>query len=175
MRKMALRLDLNRLAATVACVLLWSCGSGPGAGPPNQNIPTCTAKPADGLLATFNQSGQHSDGSIENDYYWVSITNAEGIQHALDTWNGKAHFNIPAGLIECESADWNCGWSWHLDPSTVTLAEVAVELCDGGPPTSRDACLAFRRNTNGSFCPWGARLVELRDCRNDKNCPLIPR
>ncbi len=51
----------------------------------------------------------------------------------------------------------NRWWSWHLDPSTVTFAEAAIELCDGRPSLieeNRDYWL----NTVRSFCPWGSVL-----------------
>ena len=159
-----------------ACLALWLClvagvvvtagGCAASNNGPPSTIPTCAPKPTGGLLATF----QHG-----NRYFWVSISNPTGMQQAIDAWAGRTRANIPVGQLVCNSIAWNCGWSWHLDPQTVHVAEAAIELCDGVPPASQQACLDFSRNTGGTFCPWSARLVELRDCRTDASCPLIPR
>ncbi len=51
----------------------------------------------------------------------------------------------------------NRWWSWHLDPSTVTFAEAAIELCDGRPSFIEEN-LNYWLNTVRSFCPWGSVL-----------------
>jgi len=117
-------------------------------------------------LGTFQQGSQ---------FYWIAITDPIGIDQAINTWQGRSPANIPAGNLVCQQAAWNCGWSWHEDPATVRVAETAVEICDGGPPASQAACQSFSQNSAGRFCPWSARLVELRDCRTDAACPMMPK
>jgi hypothetical protein len=101
------------------------------------------------------------------------LTSAAG--SALDAWQGRTAADIPAGTLICEPAIWNCGWSWHQDPATVRVAELAVEVCDGMPPRTQAECEAFRVGSGGAFCPWSAQLVDLRDCRVDPSCPAVPR
>jgi hypothetical protein len=129
------------------------------------STPACAPKPDGGVLGTFQ---------LENQYFWVSIANPVGIEQAIDAWQGRSRASIPIGRLVCQPIPWNCGWSWYLDPQTAGVSETAVELCDGGPPLSQADCLAFSRNSEW-FCPWGAKLVALRDCRTDSQCPMMPR
>lgn len=52
----------------------------------------------------------------------------------------------------------NGGWSWHLDPTTVHVADLAIEVCDGRPSMVEDD-LTYWLQTVGRFCPWGAVVV----------------
>lgn len=131
-------------------------------------VPSCAAKPAGGLVATFKQPVRQ-----ENKYYWIAITNQPGIDDAINHWHGGRHATIPDGVLVCQRVAWNCGWSWYEDPQTVRIQDVSVEICDGGPPLSQPACVAFAQNSIGYFCPFNATMVELRDCRTDPNCPIM--
>jgi hypothetical protein len=44
------------------------------------------------------------------------------------------------------------------------MAEVTIELCDGRP-SDLENNLVYWMDTVGRFCPWSARLVELKDYR----------
>jgi hypothetical protein len=50
----------------------------------------------------------------------------------------------------------NAPWSWHIDPATLSWAEVTIELCDGTPSLIEDGTF-----TLDQFCPWSARLVAI--------------
>jgi len=52
----------------------------------------------------------------------------------------------------------NAPWSWHLDPTQVQTADLAIELCDGRP-SMVEADLDYWIDTVRSFCPWGAKVV----------------
>lgn len=52
----------------------------------------------------------------------------------------------------------NKPWSWHLDPDTVEVVEVSIELCDG-TPSFVERELSYWLNVVKRFCPWGARVV----------------
>lgn len=151
------------LAATCAC-------DSPVVGPAPAG---CDTLPVEGVYATFRIPPAPPDRPEQR--FWASITSAAGILSALDAWQGRSSANIPAGDLVCEPAAWNCGWPWHQDPATVVLAEMAIEVCDGMPPPTTEACLTFRAGSGGGFCPWSAELVELRDCRTDPSCPAVPR
>lgn len=51
----------------------------------------------------------------------------------------------------------NVGYSWHL--ADVTFADATIELCDGLPSHVERAGVTY---ANGQYCPWGARVVEIR-------------
>nr|BCX01213.1 MAG: hypothetical protein KatS3mg041_1259 [Bacteroidota bacterium] len=48
-------------------------------------------------------------------------------------------------------------WSWHLDPRSVTFAEVTIELCDGRPSFVEEN-LSYWLYTVRRFCPWNSIL-----------------
>jgi hypothetical protein len=54
---------------------------------------------------------------------------------------------------------YNQPWSWHMVPSTVHTADMAIELCDGRPSLIEED-LDYWLDTVGQFCPWGAKVVE---------------
>ncbi|AKT40782.1 hypothetical protein [Chondromyces crocatus] len=139
-------------------------GGAGGAGGTGGDGTACDTLPTDGLYATFVITGEQT--------YHASITNPDGVQEALALWAGEATASIPIGNLVCEPAPWNCGWSWHQDPATVRLAEMTIELCDGTPRLVEAGCADFG---GGQFCPWLAELTQLRDCRTDTACPLVPR
>lgn len=65
---------------------------------------------------------------------------------------------VVSGSLISGSGGINSPWKWHLDASTVHVADMAIELCDGRP-SMVDADLAYWLNNVRQFCPWGARVV----------------
>lgn len=53
----------------------------------------------------------------------------------------------------------NQPWTWHMDPATTQVADLAIEVCDGRP-SMVESDLDYWLYTLGQFCPWGARVVE---------------
>jgi hypothetical protein len=135
-------------------------------------VPADCGLPQGGLYATFRMAPS-ADRSEEE--FRVSLMSSEGISSAVDAWQGRTAATIPAGLLVCMPAEWNCGWVWHFDPATVRVVEVAMELCDARLPRDAAECQWIVDNAGGQFCPWGAQLVDLRDCRDDASCPVMPR
>jgi hypothetical protein len=117
--------------------------------------------PGSGLYATFRAV----------DIFYVWITNPTGIDEAIALWRGQSMASIPVGGVDCANGALNCGWSWRMKPDTVRFAEVTIELCDGRPSYVEGHCAAFAT----TYCPWGAQLVALRDCRTDASCPMVTR
>lgn len=153
------RRDVASVLAVLASVSLFVCG-----GEQQRNvIPQCPVKPSGGVYAAFR---------VTNEYFYASITDPTGIDQAIALWHGQSSAKIPIGNLVCQPVDWNCGWSWHLDPASVRFAEIATEVCDGRPSFVERNCSGFGA---GRFCPWAAVLVELRDCRSDPSCPVMPR
>jgi hypothetical protein len=139
-----------------------AASKGEDGAPPPSDATACGALPGSGVYATFR---------VGNDVFHVSITNANGINQAIALWRGQSMAKIPVGAVECGNGTFNCGWSWRMKPDTVQFAEVTIEVCDGTPSYVQDHCADFAR----SYCPWGAELTELRDCRTDPSCPLVSR
>jgi hypothetical protein len=126
--------------------------------------PICgSVLPTNGVLATFK---------VGNESFRSFITQPTSINDAIALWrNPAARKRIPVGRLVCSPATWNCPWSFHQLPSSVTFAEMAIEVCDGTPSYVNQHCSTFG---GGAFCPWSAVMAELRDCRV-LNCPIVPR
>lgn len=56
------------------------------------------------------------------------------------------------------SGGYNAPWSWRLDPATVEVVDMAIEVCDGRP-SMVEQDLSYWLNTVQRFCPWGAKVV----------------
>ena len=52
----------------------------------------------------------------------------------------------------------NAPWSWHLDPETVQVADVTIEVCDGRP-SDIEKDLDYWFGTVKRYCPWGVKVV----------------
>lgn len=132
-----------------------------GAGQGGDGGSTSCEPPEGGVWATFG---------VVDDVYRAHITNPNGIQQALDLWAGTSKAAIPNGALVCASASFNCGWGFHQDPATIEFAELTIEVCDGTPSYVDANCGDF----GAQYCPWSATLSELRDCRTDPLCPIVP-
>ena len=66
---------------------------------------------------------------------------------------------IVNGTLRSGDGGFNQPWSWHLDPESITIADLTIELCDGRPSMVEDD-LDYWIGTVGQFCPWGGRLSE---------------
>jgi hypothetical protein len=148
-----------RILGLVVCLHLAACG-----GERFQPYPQCPrVNPSEGLYARLrNPSGE---------YYHAVITNPVGIEQAIALWQGRSQGLIAAGRMVCQRVDWNCPWSWHLDPESVGFPEVVIEACMSPPSWAETHCASF---LDIGYCPDG-ELIELRDCRTNPDCPMMPR
>ncbi len=92
---------------------------------------------------------------VGTETFRVLLTSAEQIA-AAEAAQAGGPASIPLGRI-VPGTDVNSGWSWHLE--NVTFAEVAIELCDGLPSDVERLGTQF---ANGQYCPWSARVLEIR-------------
>jgi hypothetical protein len=127
---------------------------------PENTIPTTPPGGAGlegGLLATFE---------AREELFRVWVTNPQTIQQILDLQAGESSATIPNGrILRGPGRDaHNLPWSWHLDPQEIEMAEMTTEVCDGWP-SYVDEHLDEFVDVVGRFCPWNARLVEVRDLR----------
>jgi hypothetical protein len=121
-------------------------------------MPEPTPNPlASGILATFDVVGER---------FKVWVTNPETIEQILELESGDATASIPNGRVlrGPGQGEHNAPWSWHLDPQQIMMAEFTIELCDG-LPSFVESEVGYFVDTVGQYCPWSARLVEVRDCR----------
>lgn len=87
----------------------------------------------------------------------VRATDSLAIQQLTDNYNGKNSMHVTGKLVRGDGG-FNQPWSWHLDPATVGMAEVSIELCDGRPSMVEEDP-GYWLDSVGAFCPWGSRVV----------------
>ena len=68
---------------------------------------------------------------------------------------------VVSGELLPGDGGFNSGWGWHLDPQSVHVADLAIELCDGRPSMVQEN-LSYWIGTVHQYCPWGARVVARR-------------
>jgi len=61
------------------------------------------------------------------------------------------------GGIDRGNGGHNLDWNWHFLADQWSLAELAIELCDGNAVLVSQA-VDYWVDTVGQFCPWGARV-----------------
>jgi hypothetical protein len=108
-----------------------------------------------GVLATFEASGER---------FRVWVTNPRTIWDLYQLQKGESTANIPNGRIlrGPGRAGHNVPYRWHLDPQDITMADFTVEVCDASPSYVEENVGEFVKNVK-RYCPWDARLVELRN------------
>jgi hypothetical protein len=119
--------------------------------------------PTSGLYATF---------SVGSETYRQQITSPSAMTDAIALWQGRSSKTVPVGQLRCSCVGWNCDYGWFVSPESIRFTQFAIELCDGLPSHVQQNCPGFG---GGSFCPWSAKLVDLRDCRASRTCPPVPR
>lgn len=135
------------ILATMLAVGAGGCG----------DSPTEPAEPRGGVLATFDVSGER---------FAVFVTNPTTISQLFALRQGSGAANIPNGRVRRGPGigNHNAPFDWHLDPEDIHMAEVAIEVCDGRPSHVQQNLGEFIDGI-GRYCPWNARLVNLRDFR----------
>jgi hypothetical protein len=65
---------------------------------------------------------------------------------------------VVTGELRAGDGGFNKPWSWHLDPDTVHVADLTIELC-GGMPSFVEAELDYWLNVVKRYCPLSGRVV----------------
>ena len=108
-----------------------------------------------GILVTFDVGGES---------YSVFITNEETIEDVFAVRHGESNATIPSGRLVRGSVDYNEPWSWHVNSEDIVMSELTIELCDG-LPSHVEADVDYWVDTVERFCPWSAKIAEIRDFR----------
>ena len=88
----------------------------------------------------------------------LEITNAQGRAQAGELWeSGAAQWAI--GTPRRGNGGFNAPYSWHIDPSSITFAEITIEACQTAA-SAIDDDLDYWINF-GQVCLWG--VVESRE------------
>lgn len=93
---------------------------------------------------------------VDGERFVIRVTDPDTIRLAQDNLEGR-NARFPMGTLRAGDGGFNAPWSWHLDPGTVRLVEMAIEVCDGRP-----SYVETHQGDFPTYCPWGARIVARR-------------
>ena len=89
---------------------------------------------------------------LTNDVVHLEITNTEGRDEAAARLrSGEAQWAL--GTPRRGNGGFNAPWTWHIDPASVTFAEVTIEACQTAAAAIDDD-LDYWLNF-GQVCIWG--------------------
>lgn len=114
------------------------------------------AWPSSGFVAAFTAAGEHAHVWIDNE-----AANAYVVSWLIEP---DVPFGIPGGPIELDGT-YNPGYSYRLDPTQVSIADLWTEVCDAAPCYIEADAEGWAANP-GDWCPWGFTLETLYDCRD---------
>jgi hypothetical protein len=97
--------------------------------------------------------------TANGDKFKVYATDPEAIQLLIDNYYGLNNMFVMGRLVIGDGG-FNSPWSWHLDRDHVTMAEFAIELCDG-TPSEVEHNLPYWLFQVETFCPWSSKVIEI--------------
>ena len=95
---------------------------------------------------------------VEGERFRVRTSNP-ATATALDARARSGALGVVIGRLVRGDGGFNTPWSWHLDPLSIGVPEVAIELCDGRPSMVQEN-LDYWVGTVQSYCPWAARVYD---------------
>ena len=96
---------------------------------------------------------------VVGERFTLQATDPETVQQLIDNYNGKNNFHI-TGTVVRGNGGFNSPYSWHLDPASVKMAEISIEVCDG-TPSHLEKNLDYWLDTVHTYCPWGSKVVAI--------------
>lgn len=95
---------------------------------------------------------------VEGEEFRVRIDNALLATKARRMMVGAEDDQIITANLARGDGGFNTGYGWHMVPSSVSFADVTIELCDGRP-SDVQADIDYWVDTVKRYCPWGGRIV----------------
>jgi hypothetical protein len=94
---------------------------------------------------------------VSGEVFRVAVTDTAEIRR-FETRRQSGVRGVVSGQLLAGDGGVNTPWSWHMDPASVHVADLAIELCDGRP-SMVEADLDYWIRTVKQYCPWGTRVV----------------
>jgi hypothetical protein len=107
-----------------------------------------TTEPEETALFTVEVSGEQFRVKAEG----------EAAIAAMQSRLSSGTTGVISGTLVRGNGGFNGSWSWHLEPTTVTAPDLAIELCDGRPSFVEDD-IDYWMNSVKQYCPWGAKVI----------------
>ena len=99
--------------------------------------------------------------SVEGEQFRIRVQDAQAIAR-LDERMSSNTTGVILGRVATGNGGFNAPWSWHLEPGSIEVPDVTIELCDGLPSYVEEN-LDDWLDQVGNYCPWGARVVMRTD------------
>lgn len=99
--------------------------------------------------------------AVEAEQFRIHVTDAQAIAR-LDERMRTNTTGVIMGRVVAGTGGVNSPWSWHLEPESITVPDVTIELCDGLPSYVEDNLAEWLVQV-GNYCPWGARVIARDD------------
>ena len=97
---------------------------------------------------------------VVNETFTIKVTNPSAYAD-LEARRKSGQIGVISGRIVRGDGGFNTGYSWHLDPATVEVVDLAIEVCDGRP-SDLEEDLDYWADTVKNYCPWGAKVVSVQ-------------
>jgi hypothetical protein len=98
----------------------------------------------------------------------VQATDSETIRQLVDNYEGRnSSYHVTGRLVKGDGG-FNPPWSWHLDPDSVRMAQVSIEVCDGRP-SHVEQDLGYWLGTVKTYCPWSSKVVGIINNSNSSS------
>jgi pimeloyl-ACP methyl ester carboxylesterase len=114
------------------------------------------------ILEVVEMAGTPSETfvvDVVGERFSVRATDGETKRLMVQNYEGKNSMHITGKLAQGDGG-FNSPWPWHLEPDSVRMAEVSIELCDGRPSLIEED-LDYWIETVGSYCPWSSDVIEV--------------
>lgn len=95
---------------------------------------------------------------VGTEQFRVRIDNALLASKARRMMTGLEQHQIVVGQLDRGDGGFNTGYKWHMKPSTISFADVTIELCDGRP-SDIESDVDYWVDTVKQYCPWGGRFI----------------
>jgi hypothetical protein len=97
---------------------------------------------------------------VAGEQFVVRATDASTIQQLTDNYNGKNSMHVTGDVVRGDGG-FNQPYSWHLEPTSVRMADISIEVCDGRPSYVQEN-LDEWLDTVGNYCPWASKVVAIK-------------
>ena len=101
-------------------------------------------------------------GATEADTFVIALTDPAVIAEARAQAGGQEPSKHVTGLVIAEAGPYNAPWSFHLDPASISFAEMSIEVCDAATSYVEEhlAEVGGAFLPGGRWCPWSSRVIE---------------
>jgi hypothetical protein len=114
------------------------------------------------FIFIFNQNhakaGEYFNVSVVDEYFCVYITDPATLELAYKDYRGEIR-RIVLGNLSRGDGGFNQPWGWHIEPDSVRLVEMAVEICDGKPSFVEEDLENWLKI--GIYCPWVSDIIKI--------------